>query len=78
MRVLTIRNIPDHIYNLLGTLAKENRRSLQQQALTLLEQTALFLNNSKGSLDKALSIRESLKNRDLGNTLKELKEDRNR
>lgn len=37
MRTLTVRNVPDDVYEALATLAKRNRRSLQQQILLLLE-----------------------------------------
>jgi len=78
MKVLTIRNVPNSIYDALTALAKENQRSLQQQTLLILEQTAKFLKNSQGNLNKALIIRKSLEGRELGNTLKELREDRDR
>ena len=78
MKVLTIRNVPNSIYDALAALAKENQRSLQQQTLLILEQTAKFLKNSQGNLNKALIIRKSLEGRELGDTLEELREDRDR
>ncbi len=78
MKVLTIRNVPNSIYDALTALAKENQRSLQQQTLLILEQTAKFLKNSQGNLNKALLIRKSLEGRELGDTVKELREDRDR
>jgi len=40
MPSLQIRDLPDHIYQLLAMKAKENRRSLAQQAVVELEQMA--------------------------------------
>jgi len=78
MKVLTIRNIPEKVYETLTSIAKDNRRSLQQQALLILEQSTEFFKQSHGSLERALLIRKSLENRDLGNTLKDLREERDR
>ena len=39
MPSLTLRNIPDPIYEKLKTLAGQNRRSLNSEALTLLEES---------------------------------------
>jgi len=76
MKALTIRNIPDSTYRAIASRAERNRRSLQQEALLLL-QRAQSLEKSAG-LDKARSIRMRLQNRGLGDTVRELREERER
>ena len=74
--MITIRNIPEDLYKSLVSLAAKQRRSLQQQALLLLE-AAKTLNN-RSPLREALVIRERLAGRKLGDCVAEVREDRSR
>ena len=76
MRVLTVRNIPDSLYDLLTDLARKNRRSLQQQALVLLE--GARVHDVESPCDRARTIRSRLEGRALGDTVREIREDRDR
>lgn len=76
MKALTIRNVPDDLYRLIARLAKRNRRSIQQQVLTIIERTRVL--DHESSVEKAMRIRERLAGRNLGNTLEEVREERNR
>ncbi len=76
MKVLTIRNIPDDLYRVIARLAKRNRRSIQQQVLTILERVRVLDNESP--VEKAMEIRKRLAGRKLGNTVQEIREERNR
>ena len=76
MRVLTIRNIPDEVYGSLTMRAKTNRRSLQQEALLLLERVRALENH--GEIERARAIRARLQGRKLGNTVAEVRRERAR
>ena len=74
MPALTITNIPDDLYNIIGRVAQRNRRSIQQQLLVVLDKMRML--DSESPVDKAAAIRERLSGRVLGNTLKEIHEER--
>ena len=76
MKVLTIRNVPDDLYRIIARLARKNRRSIQQQTLTILDRARILDSNTP--LEKAANIRLQLKGRKLGNTIDELREERSR
>jgi len=76
MKVLTIRNIPDDLYRVITRIAKRNRRSIQQQVLKIIERVRVLDNESP--VEKAMEIRKHLVGRELGNTVEEIREDRNR
>lgn len=76
MKVLTIRNIPDDLYRVITRIAKRNRRSIQQQVLTIIERVRVLDNESP--VEKAMEIRERFAGRELGNTVEEIHEERNR
>ena len=76
MKSLTIRNVPDDLYKTITRIAQQNRRSIQQQVLVILDKARVYDNESP--VDKAMSIRQALMDRDLGNTLKEIHAERNR
>jgi len=76
VKALTIRNVPDDLYRVITRLAKRNRRSIQQQVLTIIERVRLL--DHESSVEKAMEIRERLAGRNLGNTLEEVREERNR
>ncbi len=76
MKVITVRNVPDTIHEGLVRLATSNRRSLQQQILQILESAC---ERDVGSvMDRARSIRTRLTGRDLGDSVKEIRKDRER
>lgn len=76
MKTITVRNIPDDLYQDLRRLADDNRRSLQQQTLVLLERARL---SRLGSPTKrAAAIRSRLAGRVLGNTVAEVRSERAR
>ena len=76
MKVLTIRNVPEDLYRIIARLARKNRRSIQQQTLTILDRARIL--DSAASLEKAANIRLQLAGRKLGNTIDELREERSR
>lgn len=78
MKSLVIRQIPPDLYVAIKNLALRNRRSMQQQILVLLE-CAKFLDYKVGSpVTMAEEIRNSLSGRELGDTVAEIREDRER
>ena len=76
MKSLTIRNIPDDLYKIIVNMAKSNHRSIQQQILCILERARIFSNRSP--VERAKDIRHRLLGRKLGDTIKEIKEERSR
>lgn len=76
MKALTIRNIPDDLYRIIARIAQRNRRSMQQQVLSILDRTRIL--DSESPVEKAMEIRQRLAGRELGNTLDEIREERNR
>ncbi|HDM78537.1 MAG TPA: hypothetical protein ENG51_19050 [Deltaproteobacteria bacterium] len=76
MKVITIRNVPDDLYRAIARLAKENRRSIQQQVLTILDRARVLGDHTV--LDRATRIRKRLQGRMLGDTVEEIREERNR
>lgn len=76
MKSITVRSIPEDLYRAIYSLAKHNRRSIQQQILCLLY-AAKDLGNSS-VLQSASKMREKLKGRELGDSVAEIREDRER
>ncbi len=76
MKSLTIRNIPDDLYKIIVNMAKSNHRSIQQQILFILERARMFSNRSP--VERAKDIRQRLNGRKLGDTIKEIEEERSR
>ena len=76
MKAISIRNVPDHIYAGLQTMAKANRRSLQEQIKVMLEQEVKLSNQS--FLAGAAQWRKRLQGRNLGDTVKTVRKDRQR
>ena len=76
MKTVTIRNVPNDLYDTLAELAKRNRRSLQQQLLVLLDRARLLNGVPPGV--KAAEMRKKLSNRNLGDTVAEIRLERNR
>ena len=76
MRVITVRNVPDSLYRTIVRLAKRNRRSIQQQAVAILERAAAL--DCESPVTEAAAIRSRLAGRSLGDTVQELREERSR
>lgn len=76
MRSISLRNIPDEVYGALQTMAKANRRSLQEQIKWVLEKEVNLLKGS--ALSKASAWRKRLTDRDLSDTVAQIREDRKR
>jgi plasmid stability protein len=75
MKAITVRNVPDALYGRLVRLAEKSRRSLQQQVLVLLESAP---NPDAAPLERARAIREALAGRKLGDTVREVRAERQR
>ena len=76
MKVITVRKVPDDVYEALANLARRNRRSLQQQVIVLLERAKVSLQESP--VERARAIRKKLEGRKLGDTVREIRQDRRR
>jgi plasmid stability protein len=76
MRAISIRNIPDDVYAGLQTMAKTNRRSLQEQVKLILEREVKLTERS--FLADAADWRKRLQERDFNDTVKEVRKDRQR
>ncbi|NLD36467.1 MAG: hypothetical protein GX654_06325 [Desulfatiglans sp.] len=55
-------------------IARQNRRSIQQQPLSILEKARIF--DAASPVEKASEIRLKLAGRKLGNTINEIREER--
>ncbi len=76
MKTITVRNIPDDVYDAIAELARRNRRSLQQQVVSLLERARRL--HGEPPLARAAALRERLAGRDLGDTVEAVREERRR
>ena len=76
MKALTIRNIPDELYRVITRLAERDRRSIQQQILAILDRARVL--DIEWPSKRAKRIRSRLAGRELGDTVKEIRQERNR
>jgi len=76
MKAISVRNVPDHIYDGLQAMAKINRRSLQEQVKIIFEQEVKLANRS--FLTSAAKWRKHLQGRGLSDTVKMMRKDRER
>jgi plasmid stability protein len=76
MKAISIRNVPEHIYGGLKDMAKNNRRSLQEQVKFILEQEVKLKNRS--FLASAAEWRKRLQGRELSDTVEMVRKDRQR
>lgn len=76
MKAISIRNVPDHIYEELQNMAKTNRRSLQEQIKLILEKEVNLSNRS--FLADAAQWRKRLQGRNLTDTVNTVRKDRQR
>jgi plasmid stability protein len=76
MKSISIRNVPENIYVSLQTMAKANRRSLQEQIKLILEQEVKL--KKRSFLAGAEDWRKRLNGRELNDTVKMVRRDRER
>ena len=76
MKTITVRNVPDDLLAELKRLAAQNRRSLQQQVLLLLERARVSRRESP--VERAAALRERLAGRELGDAVREVRDERAR
>ncbi|HEC16278.1 MAG TPA: Arc family DNA-binding protein [Sedimenticola sp.] len=76
MRSLSVRNLPDSVYEGIKRMAEANHRSMQEQIRHLLEQEVRLAANSP--LSAAGEWRARLASRNLADTVNDVREDRRR
>lgn len=76
MKALSIRNLPDDVYEALKTMAAENHRSMQEQVRCIIEREARLARSS--GLIAARKWRSRLAGREFGDTVEDVREDRRR
>jgi plasmid stability protein len=76
MKVITVKNIPDDLYKIIVRNAKRSNRSIQQQVLTILDRVRIL--DGESPVEKASEIRLKLKGRRLGNSIDEIRKERER
>ena len=76
MKAFSIRNIPDHVYAGLQVMAKDNRRSLQEQIKLILEKEVELCTGS--FMAGAARWRKRLQDRNLNDTVASVRRDRER
>jgi hypothetical protein len=76
MKTLTIRDVPDEVYDAIVREAKAGQRSIQEQVRFVLAKESRL--RQGGFLAAARQWRRRLADRDLGDTLAELREGRER
>ena len=75
MRALSVRSLPDEVYEQLKQMARRNHRSLQGQVKAILEKEVRILS---GAPPSPLRWRERLKNRPWGNIVFDIRLERSR
>ena len=76
MRALSIRNLPDDVYEALKAMAAANHRSMQEQVRCIIEREARLA--SAPALSTAHAWRARLAGRKLGDTVADVRQDRSR
>ncbi|MDP6629919.1 MAG: hypothetical protein QGH42_05390 [Kiritimatiellia bacterium] len=76
MKTLTIRKVPDDVYLDLTEWAAENRRSLQEQVLYIIEEDVKLRHISV--MESAAEYRTRLATRQTGDVVQDVREDRER
>jgi hypothetical protein len=76
MRSISIRNIPDPVYDSLKNIASNSRRSLQEQVVHILERETRLTSGT--FMANALELRKILDGRNLKNAADEVRQDRKR
>jgi len=76
MKALSIRNLPDDVYEALKAMAATNHRSMQEQVRCLIEREARLA--AGPGLGEARAWRMRLAGRSLGDTVEDVRQDRAR
>ena len=76
MPSLSLRGIPQDVYDGLKSLAAQNHRSMQEQARRLLEREVRL--HRPGAMERARAWRERLGGRPMSQLLDDLRADRDR
>lgn len=76
MKALSIRNLPDDVYEALKTMAATNHRSMQEQVRCMIESEARL--SAGAGLAAARAWRLRLAGRTLGDTVEDVRADRAR
>lgn len=76
MKALSIRNLPDDVYEALKAMAAANHRSMQEQVRYLIEREARLA--ASPGLAAARAWRVRLTGRNLGDTVEDVRLDRAR
>lgn len=76
MKAISVRNISDEAYDAIKEMAARNHRSMQEQIKRLIEREARLARAS--TVSRALAWRITLADRNLGDTVAEVREDRAR
>jgi len=76
VRTLTIRTVPDEVYETLKSLAGANHRSLQEQVIEVLERETELVREARSV--KARRWRERLAGRKWGNLVADIRSERQR
>jgi hypothetical protein len=76
MPSLSLRGIPQDVYDGLRSIAEQNHRSMQEQARLLLEREVRL--NRPAAMERARRWRERLRGRPMPNVLDDLRADRER
>ncbi len=76
MKAMSIRNLPDDVYEALKVMAAANHRSMQEQVRCIIEREARLASGS--GLAAARAWREKLAGRKLGDTVEDVRQDRAR
>jgi plasmid stability protein len=76
VKSISIRNVPDDVYDTLQQMARQSRRSLQEQVKVILEQETRLANRS--FLNRAAEWRKRFQGRNLSDTVEAIREDRRR
>ncbi len=74
MKAITLRKVPDDTYRSLVRLAQRNRRSLQQQVLTMLDRAKAL--DTESPLERAAELRRRFTGRPCGDTVDEVRQER--
>jgi len=76
MKALSIRNLPDDVYEALKAMATANHRSMQEQVRCMIEREARLV--AGPGLATARAWRGRLAGRSLGDTVEDVRRDRAR
>ena len=76
MKALSIRNLPDDVYDALKTMAAANHRSMQEHVRCIIEREARLA--AGPGLAAARAWRTRLAGRTLGDTVADVRQDRAR